>query len=234
MRRLVARALQCERVPTTHHSRKEIHHGGQNHSHRNFRRPHSGATGHRAAQGRRITEREIGVTARDAEDKGLAGAAGVKETHAKEGAIAGVAAGAGVGALWGLGILAGVLPGIGTAIAGGTLAAILSSAAAGAAAAGVAGTLIGLGIPEEEANYYDREFRAGRIVVTVDAGRRLQEAQSILSRNSGYDMRSAPERARSSAAIAAMTEEEVRADAVLGNENVNAGNRGRDTRPRSR
>ena len=56
-----------------------------------------------------------------------------KSTHAKEGAIAGVAAGAGVGALWGLGILAGVLPGIGTAIAGGTLAAILSSAAAGAA-----------------------------------------------------------------------------------------------------
>ena len=34
-----------------------------------------------------FTEKEIGVTARDAEDKGLAGAAGVKETHAKEGAI---------------------------------------------------------------------------------------------------------------------------------------------------
>ena len=56
-----------------------------------------------------------------------------------------------MGALWGLGILAGIVPAIGPAIAGGTLAAILSSAAAGAATAGVAGALIGLGIPEDEA-----------------------------------------------------------------------------------
>ena len=138
-----------------------------------------------------FTEKEIGVTARDVGEPDVGAADGVKKTHAKEGAIAGVAAGAGVGALWGLGILAGVLPGIGTAIAGGTLAAILSSAAAGAAAAGVAGTLIGLGIPEEEANYYDREFQAGRVVVTVDAGSRFQEAQSILVQNGGYDMLSA-------------------------------------------
>ena len=82
-----------------------------------------------------FTENEIGVTARDAgdSDRGVAGVGdGRKETHAKEGAIAGVATGAGVGALWGLGILAGVLPAIGPAIAGGTLAALLSSAAAGA------------------------------------------------------------------------------------------------------
>ena len=76
---------------------------------------------------------------------------------------AGLAAGAGVGTLWGLGILAGVLPGIGTAIAGGTLAALLSSAAAGAATAGLAGTLIGFGIPEDEAKYYDEQFRSGRV-----------------------------------------------------------------------
>src|SRR5262245_2902447 len=79
-----------------------------------------------------FTEKEIGVTARgDEDDREVSGAR--KETHAKEGAIAGVAAGAGVGALWGVGILAGVIPAIGPAIAGGTLAAILSSAAAGAA-----------------------------------------------------------------------------------------------------
>ena len=125
-----------------------------------------------------FTEKEIGVTARDVGEPDLGAVDGGKKTHAKEGAIAGVAAGAGVGALWGLGILAGVLPGIGTAIAGGTLAAILSSAAAGAATAGVAGTLIGLGIPEEEAKYYDREFQAGGIVVTVDAGRRIPRGAS--------------------------------------------------------
>ena len=127
-----------------------------------------------------------------------------------------------------------MLPGIGTAIAGGTLAAILSSAAAGAAAAGVGGTLIGLGIPEEEANYYDREFQAGRVVVTVDAGSRFQEAQSILVQNAGYDMLSAPERTQRSAAVARVTEEEVREDAVLGNENLNVNKRDRDTRPRAR
>jgi uncharacterized protein (TIGR02271 family) len=152
-----------------------------------------------------FTEKEIGVTARDSgsESADRGAADGQKETHAKEGAIAGVTAGAGVGALWGLGILAGVLPAIGPAIAGGTLAAILSSAAAGAATAGLAGTLIGLGIPEDEAEYYDKEFRAGRILVTVDARDRLQEAQSILTRNGGYDMRSAPQRATAATAAAA-------------------------------
>ncbi len=149
-----------------------------------------------------FTEKQIGVTARGDEDGDTGIGDGRKDTHAKEGAIAGVAAGAGVGALWGLGILAGVLPGIGTAIAGGTLAAILSSAAAGAATAGLAGALIGLGIPEDEANYYDQEFRAGRVLVTVDAGGRLQEAQSILMRNGGYDMRSASERTTGTSARA--------------------------------
>ena len=150
-----------------------------------------------------FTEKEIGVTARDTGEADGDVVDRGKGTHAKEGAIAGVAAGAGVGALWGLGILAGVLPGIGTAIAGGTLAAILSSAAAGAAAAGLAGTLIGLGIPEEEAKYYDREFQAGRVLVTVGAGRRVQEAQAILIENGGYEMGSTAERPRS-AALAGM------------------------------
>ena len=145
-----------------------------------------------------FTDKEIGVTARgDDTDGGHAIDNDKGETHAKQGAIAGVSAGAGVGALWGLGILAGVLPAIGPAIAGGTLAAILSSAAAGAATAGLAGALIGLGIPEEEAQYYDQEFRAGRIVVTVQADGRVAEAQSILERHRGYDMRAGLDRTAS-------------------------------------
>jgi uncharacterized protein (TIGR02271 family) len=141
-----------------------------------------------------FTDKEIGVTAREMSFDGDAGDKRKGDTHAAEGAIAGVSAGAGVGALWGLGILAGVLPAIGPAIAGGTLAAILSSAAAGAATAGLAGALIGAGIPEEEAKYYDQEFRAGRTVVTVHAGSRLNEAQAILMQAGGYDMRSGRER----------------------------------------
>jgi hypothetical protein len=49
------------------------------------------------------------------------------------------------------------------------LAAILSSAAAGAAAAGLAGTLIGLGIPKEEAEFYEGQVSAGHVLVTVQA-----------------------------------------------------------------
>lgn len=108
-------------------------------------------------------------------------------THAGEGALAGAAAGAGVGALWGLGILAGVLPAIGPAIAGGTLAVILSSAAAGAAAAGLAGALIGMGFTKDEAEFYEGEMKAGRTIVTVDAGSRRDEAVRLLRNFGGYD-----------------------------------------------
>jgi hypothetical protein len=134
-------------------------------------------------------ESEIGVTARDADGDGEAHDT-QRGTHAKEGAVAGLATGAGVGALWGLGVLAGVVPGIGTAIAGGTLAALVSSAAAGAATAGLAGTLIGLGFREDEAKYYDEQFRAGRSVVTVRANGRGGEAASILRRNGAHDLSS--------------------------------------------
>jgi uncharacterized protein (TIGR02271 family) len=86
------------------------------------------------------------------------------------------------------------LPAIGPAIAGGTLAAILASAATGAAAAGLAGALIGLGIPKEEAEYYEGELRAGRTIVTVQAGDRYDEAASILRRYDSYDYASAADR----------------------------------------
>jgi len=132
-------------------------------------------------------EDEIGVAGREGTDiKGAHETSG-RGTHAAVGAGAGVATGAGLGALWGIGIIAGLLPAIGPAIAGGTLAAILSSAAVGAAAAGIAGALIGLGIPEEEANYYESEFQAGRIIVTVNANGRYDEAVAILQRFQGYD-----------------------------------------------
>jgi len=132
-------------------------------------------------------EDQIGVAARDGHP--VEGAKDVqgKGSKAAVGAATGVAAGAGVGALWGIGIIAGLLPAIGPAIAGGTLATILSSAAAGAAAAGLAGALIGLGLPEEEAKYYESEFNAGRIVVTVRAEDRYDEAARILQRFHGHD-----------------------------------------------
>jgi len=85
-------------------------------------------------------------------------------------------------------VLSGVIPVIGPAIAAGTLGVILSNAAAGAAIAGLAGALIGYGIPEEEARYYHGEFEAGRTIVTIHADGRSGEATAILRRHGAYDM----------------------------------------------
>jgi hypothetical protein len=134
-----------------------------------------------------FTESQIGVTALNSSGKVTTDTA-EGDSYAAEGAASGVAAGAGVGALWGIGIVSGLLPAIGPAIAGGTLAAVLSSAAAGAAAAGVAGTLVGLGIPKDEAEYYEAELRSGRTIVTVQATSRAEEAREILQRYGGYQM----------------------------------------------
>jgi uncharacterized protein (TIGR02271 family) len=112
---------------------------------------------------------------------------GDRGTHMAEGAAAGAAAGAGIGALWALGIAAGMLPAIGPVIAGGLLASVLASAAGGAAAAGLIGALIGLGIPEEEARYYEGEFKAGRTLVTIKANGRYDEALAVVRRHGGYD-----------------------------------------------
>jgi hypothetical protein len=191
-----------------------------------------------------FSDKEIGVTARDLGRDGHPLDTDKGETHAKEGAIAGVTAGAGVGALWGLGILAGVLPAIGPAIAGGTLAALLSSAAAGAATAGIAGALIGLGIPEEEATYYDQEFRAGRVVVTVRGDGRMSEAQRILAQYGGYDARTGRERAIAESprrtplatehvSVGTRTiDDEEPIDTTVSNEHVKVDKRGRNA-PRS-
>jgi uncharacterized protein (TIGR02271 family) len=109
------------------------------------------------------------------------------ETYAEEGAATGAIAGAGAGALVGLGVLAGVIPAIGPAIVAGTLGTILTNAVGGAAIAGLAGALIGWGIPEEDAAFYESEVKAGRFLVTVDAGSRADEARAIIRRHGGYD-----------------------------------------------
>ena len=128
---------------------------------------------------------QIGVVSRNQEGK-VVGKSADDGAQAATGAATGAAAGAGLGALWGLGILAGVLPGIGPAIVGGTLGILLSSAAAGAAAVGVAGALVGLGVPEDEATYYEGEFKSGRTLVTVKAGAKSAAAQQIIARHGGH------------------------------------------------
>jgi hypothetical protein len=137
-----------------------------------------------------FTEEHLGVLAHDRRK----GVVDVKDTErgskAGKGAAIGAATGVGGGALWALGIAAGVLPAIGPVIAGGILAAVGASAAAGAAAGGIVGALIGLGIPEEEARYYEGELKQGRTLVTVKATGRTQEAFDIMRQFNAYDMES--------------------------------------------
>jgi hypothetical protein len=130
---------------------------------------------------------QIGLAVRDSHETTDLAQSMEGDSHAGEGAVAGMVAGAGIGGAWALGIAAGVLPAIGPVIAGGILASLLASAATGAAAGGLVGALIGLGVPEEEAHHYEEHFHAGRIIVTVQAGERFQEAASILSRFGAFD-----------------------------------------------
>jgi hypothetical protein len=130
---------------------------------------------------------EIGVVTRDSLGRTVIENERVAETHMADGAAAGAVAGAGIGGLVGLGILEGFIPVIGPALVAGTLATILTNAVGGAAIAGLAGALIGWGVPEEHAKYYDNEFLAGRVVVTVDAKDRFKEARTILEKHGGYN-----------------------------------------------
>src|ERR1700761_2485638 len=101
---------------------------------------------------------QIGLVAKDSHGKTVRrDGAGSEKTELGEGAAIGVAAGAVGGAAVGAGILAGVIPVIGPVLAIGTLGTVLLNAAGGAAIAGVAGALIGWGIPEEDAKYYEGE-----------------------------------------------------------------------------
>jgi hypothetical protein len=145
---------------------------------------------------------EIGVLGPDQDNvhggsMGTRGAHGTTGEHAAEGALAGAATGAGVGALWALGIAAGLLPGIGPVVVGGLLTSVLASAAGGAAVAGVAGALIGMGVPEEEARYYEGEFQSGRTLVAVQSPGRVAEAWSILHNHAAYNRHGTPVTANS-------------------------------------
>jgi uncharacterized protein (TIGR02271 family) len=134
---------------------------------------------------------QIGIALRRGEGMTGATAEGGDEaegTHAESGAIAGVLTGLGLGTLAGLGVLAGVIPVIGPAITAGTLGIVLSNAAVGAGIAGLAGALMGAGVPEHEAQYYHQEFEAGRTIVTVKAETRADEASAILRQHGAYDM----------------------------------------------
>lgn len=144
---------------------------------------------------------QIGLISKDASGKAVKrDGSGAAETNAGEGAAIGVAAGAAggvaTGVAVGIGMLAGVIPVIGPFIALGTLGTILAGAATGAAAGaatfGLAGALIGWGIPEDEAKYYEGRVQAGQHLVTVEGY--PDDTRETLIKHGAYDYRSDPSR----------------------------------------
>jgi hypothetical protein len=89
-------------------------------------------------------------------------------TKAPEGAAAGATVGGVLGGvaagLVALGTI--VVPGLGL-LAAGPIVAVLAGVGAGAAAGGVTGALIGMGIPEHEAKFYNEAIEHGGILVGV-------------------------------------------------------------------
>ncbi|HVA92941.1 MAG TPA: hypothetical protein VNL71_24240 [Chloroflexota bacterium] len=73
-----------------------------------------------------------------------------------------------------------VIPGIGPFIAGGVLITLL-----GGGAGWLIGGLAGLGIPEEDARYYQEQVESGRALVSVLAGDQEEDAVRILLRHGG-------------------------------------------------
>lgn len=105
--------------------------------------------------------------------------------------IGGAAIGGVVGGLLGA-AAALVMPGVGPILAAGILGTTLAGAATGAVAGGLIGALVGMGVPEEEARFYDTEFRSGRIIMTARVDNRYTEAYDILRNCGAYDIQTRP------------------------------------------
>jgi hypothetical protein len=134
-----------------------------------------------------ISREDVGLVIRGSEatEGGMiTDALGTKD---RKGAVTGILAGGSIGALIGA-AMAFVIPGVGPIIAMGIFTTALGGAMAGSAIGGILGAMVGLGISEEEAKFYETEFRAGRAIVAVKAGQRRFEVTEILRRHGGYDI----------------------------------------------
>jgi hypothetical protein len=143
-----------------------------------------------ALQAAGFTGDQIGVAMRDQTAQGTL----IEDTGAQvaEGAATGAIGGGLLGGLTGflLGIGALVLPGLGPVVAGGVLASAfgvaggttLAGLGLGTATGGLVGALVSVGVPEREARHVETGFRAGAVLVTVDAGDRVAEAMALLDR----------------------------------------------------
>lgn len=123
---------------------------------------------------------------------------GSTATGALTGAAAGGIFGGFAGLLIGVGLIS--IPGLGAVLIGGPLAALLgvtgaaattiSGATTGIFAGGIMGALIGLGIPEEVAQVYERRLTEGAIFLAVPVrGDDSRDVEQVFRKNSADQMR---------------------------------------------
>lgn len=129
---------------------------------------------------------KISVVAKNPQQSDSIGGAEVKSAReqARGGASAGATAGAATGGLLGLigGLSVIALPGVGAvAELGIVLANALLGSGIGAAGGGLVGALIGWGVPEERAKYYNDLLSQGKYIVLVEGTpAELSGAEAIL------------------------------------------------------
>jgi hypothetical protein len=122
-----------------------------------------------------------------------------KHTKAPEAAVTGGTSGAVIGGAlgWLAGIGALAIPGVGPFIAAGPIMGMLGGIGVGTAIGGVAGALIGLGMPEYEAKRYEGRIRRGGILLSVhcDDADWARRARNILNQTGAEDVAAAGEAA---------------------------------------
>ena len=131
----------------------------------------------------------LGPQSQGAKDLGVE-----KHSKAPEGAVAGGSTGAIVGGAlgWLVSIGALAIPGAGPFVAAGPIVAILTGIGAGGTMGGVAGALIGVGIPEYEAKRYEGRIQNGGVLVSVhcDNSDWTKRAKEVLANTGATDIAS--------------------------------------------
>jgi hypothetical protein len=135
---------------------------------------------HRAGFG----EDQIGFVIRGADDVRGGMIVDAEGTKDGKGALTGAVTGGMLGGILAAAIAV-LIPGVGPVVAGGVMAAFFGGAIAGTAVGGIFGAMTGLGISEDEARFYEKEFNSGRAIVAVKPNGRAAEAAEILTRTGG-------------------------------------------------
>jgi len=128
-------------------------------------------------------EKQIGLIARNVEVTQIASEPNAHDTKIADGALGGIVTGAGLGSLWAIGVEVELLPVLGELMLGGFLSGLVATAVAGAAGGGIVGALVAAGLSRRQAEKYEDEVHAGRIIVTVRTDDRYDEALNILHSN---------------------------------------------------